>query len=128
MGKNSNVHTNLKYISEDLRKEREADAKKAAKRVRAEEKLAEQSGQMIVEADAASSKKKSFGKIKVSSIGKIKAGGKTKEGKKSRKGNLIMNAAIKPSLGVKKKGIRKPSSLMKKTLKKIARSQDSMVL
>ena len=131
MGKNSNVHKSLATLAEDVRKEREADEKKAKKRAKAEERLANQRGEMLVEGSSSggkaaagtSAKKKTFGKVRTSAIGKVKIAG-SKKAKQSKPGY----SAIKPSLQLKKSGIRKPSSLMKKTLRKIARQQDSMVL
>lgn len=114
MGKNSNVHKSQATLAEDVRKEREADEKKAKKRAKAEEKLAAQRGEMLVEGDTsgggeASAKKKAFGKVRTSAMGKVKIAGK--KAKQSKPGY----SAIKPSLQLKKSGIRKPSSLMKKT-------------
>ena len=48
MGKNSNVHKSQATLAEDVRKEREADEKKAKKRAKAEEKLAAQRGEMLI--------------------------------------------------------------------------------
>ena len=134
MGKNSNAHKSQAYINLDLLKEKEAEEKKALRRARAEQKLAEQRGEMVVEGGVAagaaapeqSKKKKAFGKVKTSTIKRIKIGKHERPLPKEQKrgGGL----SIKPSLQLKKRGIRKPSSLMKKTMKKIARQQDGMVL
>ena len=131
MGKNSNVHKSQAYINEDLLREKEAEEKKALRRARAEQKLVEKSGEMAIE-DASGhaalepKKKKAFGKVKTSILKRTKIGKHERPLAKERKrgGGL----SLKPALQLKKRGIRKPSSLMKKTLKKIARQQDSMVL
>ena len=78
MGKNSNVHKSQAYINQDLLKEKEAEEKKALRRARAEQKLAEQTGEMAVEGaasvDVQAKKKKTFGKVKTSTIKKMKIG------------------------------------------------------
>ena len=138
---NSNVHKHAQTtIAEDLRKEREADAKKLAKREKTERKLlingemtslfsgmdmtqsGSGSGAAIASAAAAAVKRKAkaFGKgIKLS--GRTKLGGIGK--KKRLKVKLPGAAPIKPSLGLKKQGIRKPSALMRKTFKKMAKKR-----
>ena len=130
MGKNSNVHKSQAYINQDLLKEKEAEEKKALRRARAEQKLAEQTGEMAVEGaasvDVQAKKKKTFGKVKTSTIKKMKIGKHERPLQKGvKKGGGL---SIKPALNIKKSKIRKPSSLMKKTLRKIAKQQDGMVL
>ena len=112
MGKNSNAHKSQKTTAMDLQREREDDAKKAARR---EKKLAAlgMSISMDVErADAAApkggKKVKKFGKVMVGSKRKMPSIGKALEPKK------------RPKLG----GIRKPSALMRKTLKKLSKKSE----
>ena len=128
MGKNSNVHKSQAYINQDILKEREEEQKKARRRARAEQRLAEQSGEMSVEEEVASErkKKKAFGKVKTSTIKRMKIGKHERPLHKKHRANGGLS--LKPSLQLKKGGIRKPSALMRKTLKKIAKQQDSMVL
>lgn len=130
MGKNSNVHKSQAYINQDILREREDEQKKAQKRARAEQRLAEQNGEMSVEGAAESAsekkKKKAFGKVKTSTIKRMKIGKHERPLHKKHRANGGLS--LKPSLQLKKGGIRKPSALMRKTLKKIARQQDGMVL
>ena len=144
MGKNSNVHKNLAYIEDDLRREREADAKRAAKRLLREQKLREQAGEMVTEeADiaavleqqqleleeasaATATAAHSSSKKKMKKFGRVHVGGDRKTMGKAKK--IRMQHAKPPPvrghLDLKSTGIRKPSSIMKKTLKKMAKKKD----
>ena len=85
-------------------------------------------GEMSVEEEGASErkKKKAFGKVKTSTIKRMKIGKHERPLHKKHRANGGLS--LKPSLQLKKGGIRKPSALMRKTLKKIAKQQDGMVL
>ena len=115
MGKNSNVNKSKAYLALDLQRERELDAKRAARRARNEEKLGMSSDMAVDGDDNGVSKGK-----------KMKKFGKVVRKKK------VSISALRPSLslagqgGSKRKsgGIRKPSSIMKKTLKKMARKRE----
>ena len=130
MGKNSNVHKGLATLAVDLAREKEADAKRERKRAHAAAKLAERQGLMAVEeADgmaAASSagsaavaaasqperKTKAFGKVKVGIHKKLKVKSK----------GIPLRAGLEPR---KRHGaIRKPSAVMRKTLKKMAKKRE----
>jgi len=121
MGKNSNVHKSQAYTSLDLQREREKDAKREARRVRKEALHAERAGEMMVEGGGDSS-------LEVGAGGEAGAGGDgvrlKRFGKVKRRAKVKLSVAqpVRKSLELKKgsRGIRKPSSIMKKTLKKMA--------
>ena len=132
MGKNSNVHKSLGTLAEDLRKEREMEEKKALKRRRREMKMAEKNGEMLVEAaastgalgisvdDLQAKKTRALGKIKLNKAPKTMFAGQL--AKKSKLSKSV-KSTVQPSLELKKRGIRKPSAIMRKTMKKMARER-----
>ena len=131
MGKNSNVHKSRATLAEDLRKERELEAKKALKRQRREAAAAEQAGEMITDSSSAAAAipvSRAALAPEVGPRGPSKFG-KVKVGKKKIK--IVGGpAGITKSITNTKKsrGIRKPSSVMRKTLKKMAKKRDGMEL
>ena len=153
MGKNSNVHLNRSYIEDDIRREREEEAKRQARRLQKEQKLRERSGDMLIEepgqaaaaaaaaaATAAAAamgvdeiigaKKaknkpgptKKFGKVSVGSS----SAKKLSQAKKLRLQQKAKAPTVQKHLELKKSGIRKPSNIMKKTLKKMAKKRFDM--
>ncbi len=124
MGKNSNVHKSRAYLALDIQREREAELKKQQRREKRELAAAEASGEMIVDHGSKTSAPQSMPEVIVDARGPHKFG-KVKIGKKKVK---VAGApmGLKKSLENKKKskGIRKPSSLMRKTLKKLARKRE----
>lgn len=135
-GCNNVIQQSKKTLAVDLQREREEDAKREARRLK---RLGKASGMEDIEdvpAAAASgsamddamdddddapelvSKKKKFGKVKFQKQPYLPA----------RKKALLKKSAsaapVRASLGIKKAGIRKPSALMRKTLKKMAKKRE----
>ena len=120
MGKNSNAHKHKKVLELDLQREREEDAKRIARRAKNEAKHAALQGHMAV----------SDGGGEDDHAGTASAGGKMKRfGKVIRKKKLAIPTATKALVGLRKRkgsGIvkKKPSALMRKTLKKMAKRRE----
>ena len=118
MGKNSNAHKSKATTNMDIEREREDDARRAAIRLRKESKLREAAGEMDVAETADASAEAAIGKSK------------KKFGKVMLKKRAKINPSAMPigkSLGPKKRlkgAIRKPSGIMKKTLKKLAKKRE----
>jgi hypothetical protein len=123
VGKNSNAHKHLGTLALDLQRERELDAKRAARRAKRELKCGmavddemedrePQGPTVAAPAHAAANKIKKFGKVLL--------------GKRKKVGMRKSPPVLKKSLTGGKSGIRKPSSVMRKTLKKLAKKR-SMV-
>ena len=116
MGKNSNAHKNKKILELDLQRERDEDAKRLARRAKNEAKLAALQGYMAVSDEPEDASTTGTG-------GKLKRFGKI-----IRKKKLAIPGATKALVGLHKRkgsGIKKkPSALMRKTLKKRAKQQE----
>ena len=110
MGKNSNAHKSRATLSVDLEREREDEAKRAAARTKKMSRAGFPLEMEVEGTDAAPSRMKKFGKVHV--------------GKRKKLSSTAL--PIGKSLGAKKvsKGIRKPSSVMRKTLKKMAKRRE----
>ena len=134
MGKNSHARDHVQRHADDVVREREADAKKEARRLKAETRLeadglasAMGAGVMDMDASVASAaaeevrKKVKFGKVRLGKSAKLaraeRRAGKGKKGKERV-------APLRASLTGGKRGIRKPSALMRKTLKKLAKKRE----
>ena len=111
MGKNSNAHKSQDTHNLDMMRERELEAKRAAKRATREAKLGVEGDMEVV--DEGSAKTKKFGKMKMGRKVKVALGG----------GKTAVTV-LKPSLSGGKRGIRKPSQIMRKTLKKMAKRRE----
>lgn len=119
----------------DLQREREEDAKREARRVAKLARLADRSGAMVVEAAHASavastvpSSSSASGDRPAASAPRKKAFGKVQVGKrlkmKKEKPHNPSAAPLRAGLELRKRhGIRKPSAVMRKTLKKLHKSQ-----
>ena len=116
------MHRNRVTLAVDIARERELDEKREQKRARAAAKLAQAQGMMSVDeppsepavqpASATTSRKtKLFGKVKVKAGKKIKV-------------KHPGAAPVRASLQLKRHGIRKPSAIMRKTLKKMAKRRE----
>ena len=99
-----------------MARERELDEKRELKRARAAAKLAQAQGLMSIDesasepaVEAVPRKTKHFGKVKIGKKIKVKHPGA---------------APVRASLQLKRQGIRKPSAIMKKTLKKMAKRRE----
>ncbi len=115
MGKNSNAHKNRPYVDMDIAREREDDARRALLRARREAKLAAGPDAVM---DVAGEPGEGKAKRKLKKFGKVIV---------KKKARINPSAIpIRKSLTVKRKssGIRKPSALMRKTLKKLAKKQE----
>jgi hypothetical protein len=119
MGKNSNAHKSLGTLALDIQREREQDAAKAARRARNEMKAG-----MMVDDDAAQATADALASDAHVSVKKTKKFGKIVRRKKMKV--LPGVSAIKKSLSTGKSsgGIRKPSAVMRKTLKKLAKKRE----
>ena len=122
MGKNSNVHRNLPYIQADIAREREDDLKRQKLREKREALAAQrQEGSAM---DVAGVPGEGKAKRKLKKLGKLIA--KKKVVIQTHKTKVKPSAIpIRKSLtGIKKRAKNKPSALMRKTLKKLAKKHE----
>jgi hypothetical protein len=140
MGKNSKIWKGKERHADDVERERRDDAKREARRARDEAKLARGGGPsavqvgMDVEAEAEVTEaivgavKQKFGKVKLSGKLKFKKSSSHQRAfadkLKKKLGKGKAHLPVRPSLTGGKSGIRKPSQLMKKTLKKLAKKNE----
>jgi len=128
MGKNSNALKHRDTHAVDLQREREEDAKREARRARKAAKLAEQQGEMAVDvagasgaSTAATAGESGATEVRKKKFGKVRLG----KAKKLLKVKGPSAAPIRASLELRKRsGIRKPSAVMRKTFKKLAKKKE----
>ncbi len=124
MGKNSNVNVGRKLVEFEMEREREIEEKRARKRANAEARLA-RSGAVPVQMDTDGALQVAAAVAEATKVrfGKVKVGKKSRFGKAGAK-SASKPAQLRPSLTGGKRGIRKPSQLMKKTLKKMQKKRE----
>ncbi|KOO24808.1 hypothetical protein Ctob_006551 [Chrysochromulina tobinii] len=122
MGKNSNVHRNLPYIQADIAREREDDLKRQKLREKREALAAQrQEGSAM---DVAGVPGEGKAKRKLKKLGKLIAKKKVVIQTHKQKVNPSAIPIRKSLSGIKKRAKNKPSALMRKTLKKLAKKHE----
>jgi hypothetical protein len=131
VSQNSNALKHRDTHAVDLQREREEDAKREARRAAKEARLAAQKGEMAVEPSSSATAGVDMGDVadalpRKKAFGKVAIRKKLKVGKKEKQTSV---SGIRPSLELRKRqGIRKPSAIMRKTLKKMQKKREAMEL